>query len=244
MHTFFCPAKNIADQRIQISDKRDIHHIRNVLRLKEKEKIRLCDEGGRVYLAVIEEISPEAVSAIIEKTDDKRQEKKMRVTIACAMPKKTKMDDIIDRLTQLAVNKIIPMSTERTLVKLDALRASAKVERWRRIALSAAEQSQRNTLPVIEPITPLEKVLHNARDYDLKLIPHLSGKRKTLRAVVAASRPKNVLVLIGPEGDFTPGEVEMSLKRGFVPVTLGDLVLRVETAAVAVASFLRFYEDH
>jgi 16S rRNA (uracil1498-N3)-methyltransferase len=89
----------------------------------------------------------------------------------------------------------------------------------------------------------LKDVLSESADFDLKLIPTLAAKGKSLKDIFADSKPKNVLVLIGPEGDFTDEEIGLALKAGFIPVTLGDLVLRVETACLAVASFIRLYEN-
>jgi 16S rRNA (uracil1498-N3)-methyltransferase len=109
------------------------------------------------------------------------------------------------------------------------------LKRWEKIAQSAARQCQRNTVPVIEPVTDISVVIANSQQFVMKLIPHLAGNRKTLKEVFNIIRPKSVLVLIGPEGDFTPAEVELALHNGFIPVSLGATTLRVATAAVAVA---------
>jgi 16S rRNA (uracil1498-N3)-methyltransferase len=148
------------------------------------------------------------------------------------------MDDIIDKLTQLGAAGIIPLETERVIVKLEDGHSS-RLERWRKIARSAAEQSQRNTLPEISPVMTLSEVLAQSEDYDLKLIPTLTGDCRPLKSVLPSVKPARILVLIGPEGDFTPSEVEQSLQAGFVPVSLGGTVLRVETAAIAVAAYLQ-----
>jgi len=143
-------------------------------------------------------------------------------------------------LTQLGVSKIIPLDTERVVVRLGQEKSKARLERWKKVAVSAAQQSQRSDIPLIEPVSKLKGVLAKAADYDLKLIPTLECPgRKSLKEVFLKAEPKNILVLIGPEGDFSPAEVKAALKAGCIPVTLGDLVLRVETAAVAVAAFIR-----
>jgi 16S rRNA (uracil1498-N3)-methyltransferase len=151
------------------------------------------------------------------------------------------MDDIIDKLTQLGVDRIIPLETERVIVKWDKNQRVRHLERFQKIALNASQQSQRKALPVIEPIKDIKEVISTAAGYDLKLIPHLMGERKTLKEIFIKNRPKNILVLIGPEGDFSSAEVALAKRAGFIPVSLGDLVLRVETAAVAIASFIRLY---
>jgi 16S rRNA (uracil1498-N3)-methyltransferase len=161
------------------------------------------------------------------------------LTVACAVPKKCKIDDSIDKVTQLGVYRIIPLATERVIVKFEKNKEDSRLVRWRRIALSASQQSQRNSLPIVDPLTDIKVLLSNVRDFDLKLIPTLGGKRKDLSEVIVENKVKNILVLIGPEGDFTENEVSLAISSGCIPISLGDLVLRVDTAAIAVASFIK-----
>jgi 16S rRNA (uracil1498-N3)-methyltransferase len=114
------------------------------------------------------------------------------------------------------------------------------LQRWEKIALNAAEQSHRNTLPSITPISEVAQVLSHSEEFDLKLIASLVDPGETIQKVLAGVQPAKVLALIGPEGDFTPVEVEAASKSGFVPISLGKTVLRVDTAAIAVASYLKF----
>jgi 16S rRNA (uracil1498-N3)-methyltransferase len=129
------------------------------------------------------------------------------------------------------------------VVKLDSAKTEARLKRWQKIAQSAAQQSQRSRIPVIESVARFEDVILSSQDYDLKLIPNLSGERKPIREVVAETRPKDVIVLVGPEGDFTAEEVGLALSQGFIAVSLGDTVLRVATAAIAVAAYIKFTVD-
>ncbi len=133
---------------------------------------------------------------------------------------------------------MIPLMTDRVIVKLEGTREN-RLERWKKIALSAAEQSHRNTLPAIFPVTGLKDALAASQDFNLKLVPTLAGERKTIRKVLAGSALDSVFVLIGPEGDFTPEEIQTALSAGCIPISLGDSVLRVETAAIAVASYIK-----
>jgi 16S rRNA (uracil1498-N3)-methyltransferase len=150
------------------------------------------------------------------------------------------MDDIIDYLTQLGVERIIPMWTERVVVKLDDDKTEARLKRWQKIAQSAAQQCQRSSIPIIESATNFGGAISDSQNFDLKLIPNLSGERRLIKDVLAQFTPKSIIVLIGPEGDFTPEEVTLALSNGFIPVSLGDTVLRVATAAIAVASYIKF----
>jgi 16S rRNA (uracil1498-N3)-methyltransferase len=163
---------------------------------------------------------------------------KYRLAVACALPKKSGFDDIVDKLTQIGADVIFPLVTERVVVKPEEAQG-VRLERWRKIARSAAEQSQRNTLPSIPGIVSFEDLLYESGKYDFKLIPTLEGGRQSLQKVLAEKIPTAVLILIGPEGDFTLQEVQQAVSAGFHPVTLGENVLRVETAAIAAASYIK-----
>lgn len=235
MHRFFIEQKPV-NNSILISDAEQLHHIREVLRLKIGDDITVFDGAGNEYLCAIQKLDKkQALLAIKERNLSVR--KPVSVTIACAIPKQTRMDDIVDKLTQLGIDVIIPMETERVIVRLDEKKKAARLLHWRKIARSAAQQSQRSSIPLVEPVSSLRDVLTRSPDFDLKLIPTLAGEKKHLREVLADARPHSILVLIGPEGDFTPEEVELAQSEGFLPVSLGNNVLRVDTAAIGVASY-------
>jgi len=239
MRRFFVNSKDISKGKIIISAPLKVHHIRDVLRYKEKDTLILLDETGKEYTCLIEKISDKILLNIKETKSSLKNMDKVKITVACAIPKKSNMDDIIDKLTQIGIDRIIPIESSRVIVKLNPQKRKIRYERWNRIACSSSEQSLRGSLPVIEPIKEMKEVLKESLDYDLKLIPTLYGKRETLKEVLAKSCPKSILILIGPEGDFTEEEIALARNAGCIPVSLGDLVMRVETAAVAVASFIR-----
>jgi 16S rRNA (uracil1498-N3)-methyltransferase len=242
MNRFYIPRPVILDNLITMQDKEHVHHIKSVLHLKAGEPVVIFDDSGNEYSCLISALSEEVVLRIKEKHSPDKSHLKTAFTIACAIPKKSKFDEIVDKLTQLGASKIIPLVTERVIVRLDQKKENLRLNRWRKIAQSAAEQSQRKDIPVIEKVQKLKDVLAKSKDFELKLIPTLSGKRRSLREVFALTAPLvNVIVLIGPEGDFSDEEIELAKAQGFIPVTLGDLVLRVDTAAIAAASFIRFY---
>jgi 16S rRNA (uracil1498-N3)-methyltransferase len=244
MHRFHCHSRNISGDKITISDASEAHHIRDVLRLKLRDEIIVFDEKGNGYKASIEKLSPGSVEVKVKEKARFVPEQKIKMTVACAIPKRTRMDDIIDKLTQLGTERIIPLITERMIVKLDKDKEISRLQRWRKIALSSAKQSQRSKLPVIDAVKNINEALLAKENFDLKLIPTLTDKGKSLSEVITKSKPKNILILIGPEGDFTPEEVAFALRCGCIPISLGDLVLRVETAAIAVTSFIKLYENH
>ena len=249
MHSFFTPQENISAEKIEILRQETIHHLKDVLWLKAGEEVMIFDEMGNVYRAEIESLTNKAIKLKVKEKLPPNTADKIHLTIACAIPKKSKFDDIVDKLTQLGVSRIIPLITERVIIKLDSNKEILRKARWEKIAIVASEQSKRNTIPLIDPPVDIKEIIDKSSNFNLKLIPTLEGKRKSLREIFNQSLPiplplpLNILVLIGPEGDFTGGEIKLALNSGFIPVSLGKEILRVETAAVAVASFIKFYEE-
>jgi 16S rRNA (uracil1498-N3)-methyltransferase len=236
MHRFY--VDRVDGERVAITDAGQLHHLKDVLRLKTGGKVVICDNDGKTYDGVIDGIDrKQVIFKVIESKSVPGS--KTKLTIACAIPKGDRMDDIIDQLTQLGVERIIPMMTERVIVKLNNTRKESRLKRWKTIAQNAAQQSQRNSIPHIEPVTEIANVLSDSGNFDLKIIPHLGGETIHIRDLFNNEQPEKILILIGPEGDFTPQEVELALGAGFIPVSLGDTILRVATAATAVASFLK-----
>jgi 16S rRNA (uracil1498-N3)-methyltransferase len=224
-------------ESIIISDPGQLHHLRDVLRLATNEEITVFDGRGYECQCIVSQIDAKSVILTV-KTREVVNTPKVRMTVACALPKKG-LDDIVDKLTQLGVRTIIPMMTERVVVRMEGRGTQAKLNRWRRLAQAAAEQSQRGDIPEIKPLTEFREVVGHSDDFTIKLIPNLGGDRKNLNEIVTNAAFESILVLIGPEGDFTAEEVDMAVMAGFIPVSLGSLVLRVDTAAVAVAAYIR-----
>jgi len=239
MHRIYVTPQDITAERIIVNNKDDAHHLRDVLQLRAGEKVAAFDGKGNEYACVIEGAGDKVILGIKKRNSLHKKKEAFTITVACAIPKNSRFDDIVDKLTQLGADKIIPLAAERGVVKIAKEKEAARLERWRKIARSASCQSQRNTIPVVESLKDVKEVLAQAKEYDLKLIPTLPGKRKALKDIFARARPKNILIFIGPEGDFSQREIEAALKAGCIAVSLGDTVLRVETAAVAAASYIR-----
>jgi len=240
MHQLHANFKIINKDTAVIDDLPVVHHLRDVLRLKPKDEIRLI---GRdlAYIAEITGIGADKIMLKVKSALAKIDKKGVFLTIACAIPKKGKFDEIVDKLTQLGADEIIPLLTERVIVRIDKSKAAERLSRWRKIALNASEQSKRDTLPVIAEIKSLAEVINGSGGYDLKLIPHLSGAREGLKEIITKASPKSIITLIGPEGDFSGQEIALAIKSGFTPVSLGSNILRVDTAAIAVTGFIKLY---
>lgn len=240
MTRIFISAQDVHAGAVTITDKERLHYLKDVLRLKTGGKIIAVDENNAVYRATVKEIAKEGIMLRLEKEQaSSGKQPGPSLTVACAIPKNARMDDIIDKLTQLGVDCIVPILTQRVIVRPDDHAARLRGQRWQKVALSAAAQSQRDSLPVVCGIMGFQEVIAGSADFDLKLIPVLIGERRVLNEVLGQKAYKNILVLIGPEGDFTPQELKTALAFGFIPVTLGNQVLRVDTAAVAVAAFIK-----
>ncbi|MBU0503555.1 MAG: RsmE family RNA methyltransferase [Candidatus Omnitrophota bacterium] len=243
MFRIYCLSGDISGDEITFTDTQQIHHLRDVLRIKSDEEIIVCDEKGDEYITAIDSFKSAKMVLRIKKRSGFVTDNKPKITVACAIPKRSNMDEIIDKLTQLGVYRIIPLQTERVIVRIGQDKKISRQKRWSKIALNASQQSQRKILPVVDPVRDIKELLAELDEFDLRLIPTLEGERITIKEILKKGKPESIIVFIGPEGDFTPEEVEMAKKALCIPVTLGDLVLRVETAAIAVAGFLRFYEE-
>lgn len=241
MHRFYCPPGSIGPDKITIADKASVHHIRDVLRLRLKEEVLVFDNSGTQYLACIDSFTANSALLDIKERMAVSARSGAGLTVACAVPKQARMDGLIDAMTQLGVDRIIPLQTSRTIVRLNEQQRDSRLRRWLKIAQSASQQSQRSVLPVIEPIRSLAEAIAGAQEFDLKLILTLAAKARPIRDILDKSSPESILVLVGPEGDFTEQEIAMAEQRGCIPASLGNLVLRVETAALAAVAFLELY---
>ncbi len=243
MHRLYCPEEVITGRQIIISQQEQIHYLCRVLRTRVNDDIIVFDGQGHKYYCQIQRITNDKITLLIKEKIKSKPQWKTNLTIACALPKqKSRFDDLVDKLSQLGVDKIIPMITERVIVRWDSDQKQRHHQRWRKIAQTACAQSGRNILPHIEPIKEINQILIGAESCDLKLMPTLMENKQTLRDSVGRRVPKSILVIIGPEGDFTKQELTQAENAGFIPVFLGNLVLRVDTAAIAVASFFRLWE--
>lgn len=237
MFRFFCPKKNISGNRIQLDDAATLHHLRDVVRIEPGETMEVFDESGNKYRAALEKLEPSrAVLTVTHRIEGK--EKNFFCAVACALPKHSKFDDIVDKLTQTGVDVVIPMVTEHTVVKVFSEKKERKQARWEAIALSAVQQSGRSSIPRVSEVTKFKDVIASAENFDCKIIPHLGKDRKPLKEALGAG--SRVLALIGPEGDFTEQEIEQASAAGFVPVSFPTPTLRVETAAVFIASAIAY----
>lgn len=224
------------------------HHLVVVNRCRRGDPVVAFDGRGREWRC---ECLDPAKSAALLRVHATQQAlpRPFALTLAQALPKGATMDEIVRQATELGAVRVVPLLTERTQVHFDGDRAEKKLEKWRTTAIEAAKQCGNPWVPEIAPVQKLDAFLAavgqgGAAGYDLKLVASLHAGAKPLRVAIGAWRathgrnPERVLWLVGPEGDFSPAEMTACVMAGVVPVTLGPLVLRCDTAAVAALSVL------
>ena len=227
---------NIIDSTAVITGQ-DAHHIIHVLRMKEGDEICVSSGTGLDYLCSVSSFSENEVTArIIEAR--KSTELPVEIVLYQGLPKSDKMELIIQKCTELGVSRIVPVQTRRSIVKLDAASSAKKLERWRKIAQSASEQSQRSRIPQIDPVCTLQDALRDSTSLSAAIIPYEheyggSGLKSFLASVSGLS---SAGIFIGPEGGFEEEEISQARSAGAIPVSLGSRILRTETAGLAVIS--------
>ncbi len=247
MRRFFIDKSNITKEGLVITG-REAHHIRDVVRLKPDDRFIGFYKEGFQYICRIKNINKDKVEAVIERKQ-KSSLKIPDVTLACAIPKLSKMDYIVQKATELGAKNLIPMQTDRTEVKLNEQRAKSKINHWERIAIESSKQCGRDQILKVSEIRKFGEVIKNSNRYKTKLIPCLfdkpphqnlcrGGKTRPIKSVLSKLQSDSVLILIGPEGDFISSEIELAINAGFIPVSLGPLVLRVDTAAIFALSLV------
>ena len=234
MHRFF-----VEKDRIPNITGSDVHHIKDVLRMKVGDQLELLDGSGKIHISKILELKKDEIICKILSSRSEESEPKVKVTLAQCLPKAKKMDLIVQKCTELGVHKIIPALSERSIPKAE------KQERWQKIAKEAAEQSGRSTIPEISPLTKFEEVLKTKDQFDLALIPWELEKENALKNILTTGRPEDrktgrLLILIGPEGGFSRSEIELAKSAGFIPISLGPRILRAETAGMAILSMINY----
>ncbi len=214
----------------------DAHHISKVLRLKTGDKIELLDGENNRYQAKIERVNKGEIICQIIKTEKIQSHPKIKITLAQCLPKHTKMDLIIQKATELGVHEIIPVASERSIAKAD------KQVRWQKIAKQASQQSGRSYVPNIQALMSFDEIIKLSYKFDLGLIPWELEQEKSLKAVIAnlVLAPRNILVIIGPEGGFSHKEAAAAKNSNIIAVSLGKNILRTETAGLAILAMLNY----
>ena len=237
MSRFYAPKENVKGDLIHI-DGQEARHILNVMRLKESDSVIVFDGSGREYKGFIKEAGLKSLTVKVISTKEPTGEELAKITLVQAMPKKDKMDYIVEKATELGVSCIIPAVTERTVVRLDEDKANKRVERWARLAKEAAKQCGRTDVPRVENVQKFYNIIDKVNEYDLALMACLSDDTVSIKEAIADFEKGKIIVFIGPEGDFTPDEITMAKDTSCRYVSLGKRILKSDTAGIFLLSVL------
>jgi 16S rRNA (uracil1498-N3)-methyltransferase len=243
LHRFFVAPEKIQGQ-VAIIDKEEARHIQRVLRLKAGDKVILFDGSGYEYQALLLEEGTDGLAAqIIERSN--QEQMPVSLCLVQGIAKGDKMDNIIQKASEIGVAEIYPLDSERTVVRLQGDNSVKKLKRWQHIAREACKQCRRNLIPEIKPVVGMEDLLEEIGEAPALLF-YEKEENNRLRQVLSNIKAEvlakgRLFLIIGPEGGFSETEVERVLKQGVKTASLGARILRTETAGL-VASAIIMYE--
>ncbi len=241
MYQFFVEGSQVADGQIEITGN-DVNHIKNVLRMKPGAQVRVSATQGTDYFCQIEQVEQERVLARILYQEREARELPVHLVLFQGLPKGDKMEFIIQKAVELGVSEIVPVAMRNCVVKLDEKKAAAKKRRWQAIAESAAKQSKRSRIPVICDVMDFEEALTYGETLDLRLVPYENqrGMEHTREILGGLRREGSIGIFIGPEGGFDPKETQAVQGKGEL-LSLGNRILRTETAGLVILSMLLYH---
>ncbi|HUC85198.1 MAG TPA: RsmE family RNA methyltransferase [Candidatus Acidoferrales bacterium] len=244
MHRFYLPPEQCRGPWLRL-DGREAHHALHVLRLKPGDTATVLDGVGHAFLCEAGKAGKDFLELAV-------REKKSTapppcpITLLVGVPKGKTIEDIIEKSTELGAQRLVPLLTERVVTQLDAAGGAAKQEKWRQVAVEAVKQCGAAWLPDVEKPQTIAEYLKRGEPIELLLVGSLQSERRHPREWLVEFEkqqgrpPRSAGVWIGPEGDFTPAELQSIEAAGAKPITLGELTLRVETAAIYCLSFLNY----
>lgn len=236
---FFVDKDKIKNDYIYIESS-DVNHIKNVLRKNVGDILNVVSENV-IYKSAISEITQ---NQVVCKILDKQEKKKSNVelTIFQGLAKADKIEYIIQKCTELGVSEIVPVEMKRCVVKLDDKDKLKKIDRWRKIAEVAAKQSLRNDILKVEKILSFSLLLEEIKKYDLVILAYEKEKSVTLKSVLKDidDSISKIAVIIGPEGGIDEEEAEILINNNAKSITLGERILRTETAPVAISAMMMY----
>lgn len=244
MPRFYVEDCSQAQESITITGE-DVNHIKNVLRLSVGDAVTICDGQGKEYICRIREIGTNAVEAGIEDICQNAAELPCAITLFQGMPKSDKMEFIIQKAVELGAVEIVPVMMKRTVVKLEEKKKEKKIERYQAISESAAKQSGRGIIPKVSMFCTWKEAMARMETFDAILLPYESAEgisyaRDVVQQVSHLPEGSRIAIFIGPEGGFAQEEVEQAQSAGAKIITLGNRILRTETAGLTILSILMF----
>jgi 16S rRNA (uracil1498-N3)-methyltransferase len=242
MHRFHLPPEKCRGQSLRLEG-REAHHALHVLRLKPGD--RVLDGAGSTLLCDVEGVAKDSLALAVREKQSARP-LPCSLTLLVAIPKGKIIEDIIQKSVELGVQRIVPLLTERVIIQLDGDAVETKRDKWQQVAVEAIKQCGAAWLPRVEKPQTISDALSRGEQIELPLVGSLQTERRHPREWIAEFQqqhgrlPNSAGVWIGPEGDFTLAELQAIEAAGAKPITLGELTLRVETAAIYCLSFLNY----
>ncbi|HXC99921.1 MAG TPA: RsmE family RNA methyltransferase [Verrucomicrobiae bacterium] len=244
MHRFYLPPEQCRDKTLTLTG-REAHHALTVLRVRAGERVVVLDGAGRELMCDAQAPGQEELKLTVAQ-DNFVPPLPFQITLLQAIPKGKIMDGIVQKAAELGAHRIVPLLSDRVVTQLDDESGAARAEKWRATAIEAIKQCGSAWLPQIEvPVTPKDYLARNEK-FELPLIASLQSDRRHpheyFETFVRERQrlPVTVCVWVGPEGDFTPAEMNAIKSGGALPISLGRLVLRSETAAIYALSVLNY----
>ena len=244
MHRFYLPPDECQGSALTLTG-REAHHGLRVLRLRKGERVTVLNGVGRVFDCEVTSLNRDTIGLDVQETKD-APAPPCEITLVQAIPKGKLLDSIIQKATELGVSRVVPLLSERVITQIDGDNSDTKTAHWRTVAIEAIKQCGSPWLPRIEPAVSLAELLARKEAFDLVLIASLQPGSRHPRVWFDQFRqrerrePKSACVWVGPEGDFTEGEVAAVMAAGTAAITLGPLVLRCETAATYCLSVINY----
>ena len=244
MHRFYLPPERCQEPSLLLTG-REAHHAEHVVRVRRGECVAVLDGAGLECLCEVQGFDRDSVRlALLEKRVHSAPF--CRITLVQAVPKGKIMEAIIQKATELGVSRIVPLLSERVVPQLEDNTSGHKAEKWRSVAIEAIKQCGSAWLPVVDaPLTPIQ-FLARSESFEMSLVASLQSGSRPARDYFRAFHarlgrtPRSACVWVGPEGDFTPAEADLFKANGLLPITLGPLILRTETAAIYCLSVLSY----
>ena len=211
-----------------------------VLRLKNGEEVLVCDGQGRECLCTVSDVSPERISLVVNHCQESDTEAAVRLSVYMAFAKGEKLEHVIQKATELGAFEIIAFPSARCVSRPDEKSLKKKLERWQKIAQSAAQQSGRGRIPEVLVMTSYKQALSRAAQADVGLLFYENERATTLKMALTQKPYQTVSILTGPEGGLEESEVEQASQAGLQVCTLGKRILRCETAPLCALSAIMY----
>lgn len=240
MNRFFVDKSNIDGDKVYIEGE-DVKHIKNVLRLKVDDIISVCDKAKTDYIVKISAIDKSRVEGVILNQEPSKAEANIDIILYQGLPKAAKMELIVQKAVELGVTEIVPVITERTVVKIqDKNKEEKKLDRWNRISEEAAKQSKRAVLPQISSIITFDEMIKTLSNESFVIVPYENEEQTNLKEILKGAQTDRVSIIIGPEGGFGDEEIIKLKNIGAHVVTLGPRILRTETAGFTTIAIVMY----